>query len=100
MVVKWTSNAIKDIDNIAEFISKDSVKYAQIQVQLFFEKVTVLKTHPFIGRIVPEYNSDELRELIQGNYRIIYLIISDNRIDIISVHHSKRLLKNNPTFNK
>jgi toxin ParE1/3/4 len=96
--IRWTDQALDDIDNIAEFIAKDSVKYAEIQVERFFDKVNVLTTHPSAGRIVPEISSDDLRELIQGNYRIIYQIISKTRLDILTVHLSRRLLENNPTF--
>lgn len=94
VTIKWTKKALKDIDDIAEFISLDSYYYAKIQVKRFFDKVEILKYYPHIGRTVPEINNPELRELILGNYRIIYKIISANRIDIITIHHSKRLLKN------
>jgi len=94
--VNWTDQALDDIENIAQFIEKDSLKYAKIQVQRFFDKADILTTHPQAGRIVPEINQDFLRELLQGNYRIIYRIITDNQIDIITVHHSRRLLSNNP----
>ena len=82
------------MDNIAEFIALDSVHYAKIQIKRFFDKVEVLKKYPHIGRIVPERNNPDLRELILGNYRIIYKIIASNRIDTITIHHSKRLLRN------
>jgi len=35
-------------------------------------------------------DKQNIRELIEGNYRIIYLIINDERIDILTVHHSAR----------
>ncbi len=94
--IKWTLQSINDIENIAEFISKDSERYAQIQVQRFFEAVEILETNPIIGRVVPEFNNEIIRELILGNYRIIYHIVSKTLIDILTVHHSKRLLSNNP----
>jgi len=34
-----------------------------------------------------------LRELIRGSYRIVYRIVDKDRIDILTVHHSARLLK-------
>ena len=96
--VSWTDQALDDIENIAQFIEKDSLKYAKIQVQRFFDKADILTTHPLAGRVVPEINQDFIRELIQGNYRIIYRIVTDNQIDIITVHHSRRLLSNNPAI--
>jgi toxin ParE1/3/4 len=50
------------------------------------------------GKMVPEFLLPELRELIEGNYRIIYRIVSEERIDILTIHHSSRLLSNNPMF--
>ena len=96
--VKWTDQALDDIENIAEFIAKDSMKFAKVQTLRFFKSVEILEELPRAGRMVPELNIEELRELIQGNYRIIYQIISKNRIDIITVHLSRRLLSNNPLF--
>lgn len=52
--INWTDQALKDIDNIAEFISKDSLKYAKIQTKIFFERVESLFTQPELGRVVPE----------------------------------------------
>ncbi|MBE9480900.1 MAG: type II toxin-antitoxin system RelE/ParE family toxin [Bacteroidetes bacterium] len=91
----WTDQAIEDINNIAEFIAKDSEKYAKIQVERFFDRTETLINYPQSGRIVPEINNQAIRELIIGNYRIIYKIISQKRIDIITVHHSRRLLSSN-----
>ena len=54
--VNWTDQALGDIENIAQFIEKDSLKYAKIQVQRFFDKADILTTHPHTGRIVPELN--------------------------------------------
>jgi mRNA-degrading endonuclease RelE of RelBE toxin-antitoxin system len=42
--------------------------------------------------MVPEKNSDAIRELIEGNYRIIYQIRSEDRIEILTVHHSAKPL--------
>jgi toxin ParE1/3/4 len=94
--VRWTLYSLGDIENIAEYIFKDSPFYAQVQVQRFFERAEILEILPNAGRVVPEIGKEEIRELIEGNYRLIYRVISDSRIDIITVHHSSRLLENNP----
>ena len=91
--LNWTDLAIDDMINIAEFISKDSVKYSGIQIKRIRERARLLKTQPLLGRIVTEIKDDTIRELILGNYRIIYRIISENRIDILTVHHSAKLLR-------
>ncbi len=91
--LNWTEQSIDDLLNIAEFISKDSVKYAVIQIRRIRERARTLKTQPSLGRIVPELNNDSTRELILGNYRIIYKFISEERIDILTVHHSAKILR-------
>ena len=96
--ISWTDQALQDIDNIAEFISKDSFKYAKIQSRLFFDRVEALYSQPELGRIVPEIHKKKIRELIVGNYRLVYRIVSSKKIDILTIHHSRRLLTNNPSI--
>ncbi len=96
--VRWTKQAVQDIDKIAEFIAKDSAHYAKIQAQRFFNAVKVLEKQPKSGKIVPEKQDSSIREILIGNYRIIYKIISSTRVDILTVHHNKRLLSNNPVL--
>jgi plasmid stabilization system protein ParE len=92
--VVWTDNAIFDLDSIGNFISKDSVRYAEITVLELFESVDVLEDYPKCGSILPEFNNPELRQLIRGNYRIVYLIKDEFRIDILTVHNCSRLISN------
>ena len=94
VTVIWIDQAIDDIHSIAEYIAKDSQKYAAITVSKLFKRVEMLTSHPKAGRVVPETNNENIRELIEGNYRIIYEIISEQRIEILTVHHSARQLKN------
>jgi len=95
--VNWTKFALENISDITDFISKDSVSYAELFVRRIFEKVVILQDHPNSGRIVPEFENIHIRELIFGNYRIVYRLI-DPGVDIITVHHSARLLSNSPLF--
>jgi mRNA-degrading endonuclease RelE of RelBE toxin-antitoxin system len=55
-----------------------------------------LEQHPLAGKIVSEFNNKNIQELIRGNYRIVYKLVSEIDIDIITVHHSARLLKDLP----
>jgi len=89
--IRWTNRAIDDMLNIADYIGRDSKKYAKLQVDRFFQKVTILETHPQAGKIVPEINRKNLRELLVSDYRIIYKVISKTQIDIITIHHGARL---------
>jgi len=48
---------------------------------------------PLLGKIVPEFDKDTFRELIEGNYRIIYKVVNDSQVDILTIHHSSRDLR-------
>tara|TARA_R100000935_G_scaffold11996_1_gene23752 strand:- start:304 stop:501 length:198 start_codon:yes stop_codon:yes gene_type:complete len=50
----------------------------------------ILTSEIYSGKIVSERDKQSIRELIEGNYRIIYLIVNKERIDILTVHHSAR----------
>jgi addiction module RelE/StbE family toxin len=90
--IVWTNYAYRDLKDIFDYISKDSKKYALLQIDRIKKKVKILYKNPKSGRIVPEINHNNIRELIEGNYRIIYLIKSTERIDILSIFHSARIL--------
>ena len=93
--IVWSPRAIQDIQEIAEFIAKDSLQYAKAQTKLFIQEAGGLTNHPFRGRIVPELGVNSIRQLLCGHYRIIYEI-TGNEIAILTVHHQSRMLKNNP----
>jgi len=91
--IVWTEQAIQDLNDIGKFIAINSERYAQEVIRSLFESTDLIESHPKAGRIVPEYSTDNIRELIRGSYRIVYRIVSKNRIDILTVHHSARQLK-------
>ena len=91
--IRWTPQAIEDIENIAKYIGNDSPKYAAIQVEEFFDAALILEDFPHSGRIVPELGNKNIRELIVGFYRLIYRIRNSNLVEVITVYHSNRLLK-------
>ncbi|MFX1239259.1 MAG: type II toxin-antitoxin system RelE/ParE family toxin [Promethearchaeota archaeon] len=90
--IKWTNNALEELEDIANYISKDPEKYAQILVKRIYGLVNILYQFPNYGRKVPEYDNSELREIIYKNYLIIYLI-KEEHLEIISVIHGSRNLK-------
>ncbi len=89
----WTDQAIEDLGIIGEYIAENSEKYAKLTIKKLYDRTQILKEFPRTGRIVPEKNEETLRELIEGNYRIIYEIASDSLIYIMTVHHSAKDLK-------
>ena len=88
----WTEYATGDLRSIHEYISKDSKVYADRQVDKIIKRVDQVRTFPKSGRVVPEFDSELIRELIEGNYRIVYQIKADT-IAIVRIHHAARQLK-------
>lgn len=91
--LNWTEQAAIDLKNIFDYISNDSKSYATRHITNIRSKCSVLRTNPKVGRVVPEFGIQNLRELIFGNYRIIYKIIDSEQIDILTIFHAARILK-------
>lgn len=89
----WTPFALEDLQSIHDYIAKDSPTYAIRFTDKLVDRVDVLIDHPEAGKIVPEFENESIRELIEGSYRIIYIIRSITEITIVRIHHSARLLK-------
>jgi toxin ParE1/3/4 len=88
--IKWTLKSKQDLKDIYDYIAFDSKYYAKKTVLILRQKTEILKTHIDIGKIVPDFGNENVRELLEGNYRIIYKTISDTKVEIITVFHSKR----------
>ena len=96
--VNWTRQAVEDIYEIREYYEKLSPTYAEELTDQIFEKEKYIAQHPRIGRMVPELERDDVRELIYKNYRVIYLILESEDIDILTVHNSTRPLTDDSIF--
>jgi len=88
----WTELSTEDLKEIFDYIAMDSVRYASITVNKIYNRVQDIKDNPYVGRIVPEINRKVIREVISGNYRIVYKIINEFQVDILRVYHTARLL--------
>jgi toxin ParE1/3/4 len=87
----WSPRASDALEETCNYISRDSGKFACIFAQRVIQKIEQLYELPEIGRIVPEFNDPNLRELILGNYRIVYRLAQDY-IEIALIIHGARLL--------
>lgn len=91
--IKWSPEAVEDVESIAEYIDKDSPAYAKAVVTKIFHLAKSLAENPYIGRIVPEMDDYKIRERFLYSYRLIYKV-EPNEIIILAVIHGKRLLEN------
>jgi plasmid stabilization system protein ParE len=86
------TSRIQDVEAIREHIARDSTRYADLVVERLVAAVQRLADHPRSGRVVPELGDDSIREVIYGNYRIVYRLQHD-LIEIATVFQGARLFR-------
>ena len=91
MKIIWSPLAIDKATEIAEYISQDNPTAARKWIDKIFHNVGLLESSSKTGRVVPEIERQEIRELIHGNYRIIYRI-EKKSMSILTIRHGKQLL--------
>ncbi len=91
--VKWSPEAMEDLESIVEYIARDSEFYARAVVAEILSVSRNIVEFPLIGRVVPEMGDERIRERFVYSYRLVYRIEPD-RILIVAVIHGKRLIEN------
>jgi len=90
--ISWTKKSLKDLRIINDYISLDSSFYAVRFISKLISRVDQLIEFSESGRMVPEKNVHEIRELIEGNYRIFYRLQKE-KITILRIHNAARRIK-------
>ncbi len=90
--IEWNSRSLEDLNEIYDYIARDSKSYANLFIKKLYDSVQKLNQFPNIGKIVTEINIQSVRELIFQNYRIIYRI-SNDIVEIITIFYGSRLLR-------
>jgi addiction module RelE/StbE family toxin len=90
MKLQWSETAKNDLISIRNFIAMDDTTAAKKWIDLLRAKARNIVHQPFAGRKVPELSRDDIRDVIERNYRIVYQIHS-GRISILTVFESHRL---------
>ena len=91
MKVLWTDAAVAQLEALHDYVAQTSPEYARRIVDRLTKRSIQISSFPFSGRMVPEYELNEVREVIEGSYRIIYLIKEDeDQIEVLAVIHSSR----------
>ncbi len=91
MKIIWTELAVSRLENVVDFISIDNPDAAEKFAIKIFTKVEKLVEQPEMGRKIKELNRKDVREILEGNYRIIYRI-EERQISILTVRHGKQIL--------
>lgn len=89
MKVFWTETAENHLDAILSYISLDSPEYAKQTIDRITRRSIQIADFSLSGRIVTEYEMEQIREVFEGLYRIIYYVNPD-QIDILAVIHTRQ----------
>lgn len=89
--VKWTQPASDDLADIADYIALDSKYYAAAFVREIREAARSLRQLARRGRTVPEFGRSTIRELLIGNYRLIYQLRASEVIILAIIHGARDL---------
>lgn len=86
----WSPESVQDLESIRRYIATDSPVYADLMIRRIVATVERLRTFPRSGRIVPEREVPDIREVIVGAYRVVYRLRND-LVEIATVFRSSRL---------
>ena len=89
--IEYKQDARESIEQIVEYIERDSIYYANKTAKEIIKRIKDLSIFPYMGRKIPEYNNTNLREIIYKSYRILYKV--NSKIYILNIfHHSRDIL--------
>ena len=89
--LRWTEQAVTQLGAIAEYVAVSSPVYAEHVVDRVVRRLEQAQRFPESGRAVPEYQSAEIRELVEFPYRLIYRVQPD-AIEVLAILHGRREL--------
>jgi len=72
--VEFTQVAADDLQQISEFIEQDDPEAATNVCRHLFDLAMSLAQNPGLGRMTPEYRDPAIRDIVKGNYRIVYVV--------------------------
>jgi len=89
--VVWTEHSLQTLQEIEDYIARDSPQSAARFIERLIERGSKLSSFPRAGRPVPELASPSIREVFEGNYRIVYRV-REKDIQILAIFDGHRLL--------
>ncbi len=91
MRVVWIRQAFQRLAEIEDFIARDDAQAVARHTERLIARTEALAAHPQLGSIVPEVPGGNLRELVEGNYRIVYRVRGDV-VEVLTVFEGHHLL--------
>jgi len=95
MEVIFTDQFLDRVEECTDYIALDHVPTAIKWARGVFEQCQKLSSQPETGRIDPEFRRPEIREVIHGNYRLVYEL-KPNQIDMLTIWHTRQMLPDDP----
>ncbi len=89
MIIFLTDAALSQLEAIHEYIARTSPEYADKVVARLVNRSEQIAAFPRSGRMVPEYEIDEVREVTESSYRLIYLI-KEKQVEVLAIVHAAR----------
>ena len=93
--VRWSRRIIAEIHEAREYLQPFSSAFAERLTTAIFAKGILLEKQPLLGRVVPEAERPDVRELPYKKYRLIYRVVSENEILMLTLHPALRPLTPN-----
>lgn len=93
MVIHYTTRFVHELDEQADYLAQYSTTRASLMVNRVFRQLDLLRQHSQLGRVVPEFRSEKVRELLYRQYRIIYRLVSAEWIDVLAFQTGLRPLQ-------
>jgi toxin ParE1/3/4 len=90
--VFWSDTAVQHLAAIYSYVAQNSPVYATVLIDRLTKRSQQIAKFPLSGRIVPEFKTRQIREIIEGSYRIIYYVKA-NQIDIVAVLHGSQQIQ-------
>jgi len=88
----WSNPAVDDLEQIVQYIARDSHTYVAAVAGRILDSIDRLADFPGMGRVVPEFEEDAIRELIVYPYRVIYRVGTDRIVIAAIIHGARDLL--------
>ena len=93
VTIRFAESAVADLEELKQwYVEQDVPDIGDRLIEEIFERIEALRVHPDIGRIVPEFDQQFLRELILPPFRVVYRR-EPKQIRIVRVWRSERLLR-------
>ncbi|HKJ82311.1 MAG TPA: type II toxin-antitoxin system RelE/ParE family toxin [Ignavibacteriaceae bacterium] len=99
MKVIWSRESLRRLIEIENYIAKDNPERAIKFIDKIIDRGEDIKNFPLRGRIVPEFSNNDIREVLENSYRIVYRI-SKTRVEILTIFEGHKLFPVSDIKNK